>query len=172
MTGVSVFIERNPLVRSMAYFFEAGHESAPQAHEIMQSMFAQPAVKEQFLYAGHAFVEKDKESRRSKRRICSLGNGTRQTTRVGRTASQERLCQSLTATPQRRSFRQEGTRPIINETIMIADLFEGTVFGDTIFLNARSKASGNVIRADFLGGFDEPLRLLRGRQALVLVCVP
>jgi hypothetical protein len=60
MTGVSVFMERNPLVRSMAYFFEAGHKSAPQAHQIMQSMFAQPAVKEQFRYAGHAFVEKEK----------------------------------------------------------------------------------------------------------------
>ena len=60
MTGVSVFIEKNPLVGSMAYFFEAGHKSAPQANEIMQRMFAQPRLKHQFRYAGHAFVEKQK----------------------------------------------------------------------------------------------------------------
>jgi hypothetical protein len=58
MTGVSVFIERNPQVGRMAYFFEAGHASAPQADQIMRLMLAQPRVKEQFRYAGHAFVEK------------------------------------------------------------------------------------------------------------------
>jgi hypothetical protein len=58
MTGVSVFLERNPLVGKMAYFFEAGHQSRPQADEIIRTMFAQPAIKQQFRYAGHAFVEK------------------------------------------------------------------------------------------------------------------
>jgi hypothetical protein len=58
MAGVSVFIERNPLIGRMAYFFEAGHSSAPQADEIMRTMLAQPAVKHQFRYAAHAFVEK------------------------------------------------------------------------------------------------------------------
>jgi hypothetical protein len=60
MGGVSVFIERNPYVRSMAYFFEAGHKSAYQAHEIMEGMLKLPNAKEQFRYAGHAFVEKQK----------------------------------------------------------------------------------------------------------------
>jgi hypothetical protein len=60
MTGVSVFIEKNPAVGSMAYFFEAGHKSRPQAHEIMQRMFAQQRLKDQFRYVGHAFVEKAK----------------------------------------------------------------------------------------------------------------
>ncbi len=58
MTGVSVFIERNPQIEKMAYFFEAGHSSAPQADEIMRTMLAQPAIKQQFRYAAHAFVEK------------------------------------------------------------------------------------------------------------------
>lgn len=58
MTGVSVFLERNPRIGKMAYFFEAGHQSRPQADEIMRTMFAQPAIKQQFRYAGHAFVEK------------------------------------------------------------------------------------------------------------------
>lgn len=60
MAGVSVFIDRNPRIGSMAYFFEAGHSSAPQAHEIMQTMLRLPGTKEQFRYAGHAFVEKEK----------------------------------------------------------------------------------------------------------------
>ena len=58
MTGVSVFIERNPRIGKMAYFFEAGHRSAPQADEIMRTMFAQPAIKQQFRYTAHVFVEK------------------------------------------------------------------------------------------------------------------
>lgn len=60
MTGVSSFIEKNPRVGSMAYFFEAGHKSAPQAHEIMHRMFESPTIKHDFRYAGHAFVEKQK----------------------------------------------------------------------------------------------------------------
>jgi len=58
MTGVSVFIERNPRVGKMAYFFESGHASRPQADEIMRTMFAQPAIKQQFRYSLHGFVEK------------------------------------------------------------------------------------------------------------------
>jgi hypothetical protein len=58
MAGVSVFIEKNPQIGKMDYFFEAGHSSVPQADEIMRTMLAQPAVKHQFRYAAHAFVEK------------------------------------------------------------------------------------------------------------------
>jgi len=60
MVGVSEFIERNPIVKSMAYFFEAGHSSASQAHKIMEEMLKFPGRKHQFCYAGHAFVEKQK----------------------------------------------------------------------------------------------------------------
>lgn len=60
MTGVSVFIDGNPRIGSMAYFFEAGHKSAPQAHKIMQEMFSRPIIKHEFRYVEHAFVEKQK----------------------------------------------------------------------------------------------------------------
>jgi hypothetical protein len=58
MAGISAFIETNPIVGQMAYFFEAGHQSAPQADEIMRAMFVLPKHKHDFRYVGHAFVEK------------------------------------------------------------------------------------------------------------------
>lgn len=58
LAGVSEFIERNPRIGRMHYFFEAGHESRPQADEIMRAMFAVPKHKQDFRYAGHSFVEK------------------------------------------------------------------------------------------------------------------
>jgi hypothetical protein len=44
----------------MAYFFEAGHASAPEAHKIIHVMFSRSDIKQQFRYVGHAFVEKEK----------------------------------------------------------------------------------------------------------------
>lgn len=58
MAGISAFIERNSRIGKMHYFFEAGHQSAPQADEIMRAMFAVPKHKHDFRYAGHSFVEK------------------------------------------------------------------------------------------------------------------
>jgi Protein of unknown function (DUF3800) len=58
MTGIWGFIDTNPLVGKMVYFFEAGHKSRSQADEIMRAMFAVPKHKHNFRYAGHAFVEK------------------------------------------------------------------------------------------------------------------
>ena len=61
LAGVSAWIGANPRVAHMAYFFEAGHESAPQADYIMHQMFQQPPLRAEFRYVGHEFVEK-KES--------------------------------------------------------------------------------------------------------------
>jgi hypothetical protein len=58
MTGVWAFIDANPRIGKMHYFFEAGHQSAPQADEIMRAMLATPRHKHNFRYAGHSSVEK------------------------------------------------------------------------------------------------------------------
>jgi hypothetical protein len=60
MAGISAFIDANPKIENMAYFFEAGHKSRFQADEIMRAMFAVPKHKRDFRYVGHAFVEKQK----------------------------------------------------------------------------------------------------------------
>lgn len=59
LAGISAFIEKNPQIGKMVYFFEAGHKSRPQAEEIMRAMFAVPKHKHDFRYAGHAFVQKE-----------------------------------------------------------------------------------------------------------------
>jgi hypothetical protein len=58
LAGVSCWIEVNPLVGEMAYFFEAGHASASQSNKIMNELFHSPEMKAQYRYVAHGFVEK------------------------------------------------------------------------------------------------------------------
>jgi hypothetical protein len=60
LAGVSYFIERNPRIGAMAYFFEAGHASATRANKFMTEMFEKPHHKHDYRYVGHAFVEKQR----------------------------------------------------------------------------------------------------------------
>src|SRR5262249_36440756 len=60
LAGVSSWIETNPLVTNVAYFFEAGHRSQREADAIMTLMFRNPGAKERHRYSGHGFVEKER----------------------------------------------------------------------------------------------------------------
>lgn len=46
----------------IAYFFEAGHASQPQANRMMGEVFSNPKLREILRYGGHGFVEKNKSS--------------------------------------------------------------------------------------------------------------
>src|SRR5262249_41961822 len=58
MTGVSSWIDRNPYIKRMTYFFEEGHRSQSEANSIMQMMFRHEQVRYSHRYSAHAFVEK------------------------------------------------------------------------------------------------------------------
>jgi hypothetical protein len=49
-----------PGIERMAYFFEAGHKSRPNAEALMHVLFNAPSLKDQYQYGGHAFVPKEK----------------------------------------------------------------------------------------------------------------
>lgn len=49
----------NSFIGDIAYFFEAGHEKAPEANKIMTRIFSIPLLKEQYRYAEHAFLLKE-----------------------------------------------------------------------------------------------------------------
>jgi Protein of unknown function (DUF3800) len=59
LTGVNTWIERNNIQGKVAYFFEAGHESRPEANRIMAEIFSHENLKNEYRYGGHAFVEKE-----------------------------------------------------------------------------------------------------------------
>jgi hypothetical protein len=59
LAGVASWIGANPTTGSVAYFFEAGHLSQPEANAIMTLLFRSPRAKASHRYAGHAFVEKE-----------------------------------------------------------------------------------------------------------------
>ena len=123
MAGVSVFIERNPQIGKMAYFFEAGHSSAPQADEIMRTMLAQPAVKHQFRYAAHAFVEKrDAPQIQAADLLAWQWYTDRRHTAEGRPRRKD--CASLLQLHHNAvHIDSKELDRIANESIMIADLF-------------------------------------------------
>jgi hypothetical protein len=58
MAGITVWIDNNPTVKEMAYFFEAGHQSANEANQFMVGLFSTPQRKEEYRYVAHGFVEK------------------------------------------------------------------------------------------------------------------
>jgi hypothetical protein len=58
LAGVSSWLAAQSGLHSMVYFFEAGHASQTQANQIMHKLFS--ANEEQYSYAGHAFVPKEK----------------------------------------------------------------------------------------------------------------
>ncbi len=60
LAGVSCWIDANPLVNNMSYFFEAGHSSESTANKIMNTLFQQPQNNVAFRYGGHEFVQKEK----------------------------------------------------------------------------------------------------------------
>jgi hypothetical protein len=64
LAGVCIFmenLERDHGVRvdKMAYFFEAGHESRPEADRIIKTLFSEQRIRNDYRYSGHAFVLKE-----------------------------------------------------------------------------------------------------------------
>ena len=45
----------------VVYFFESGEDSQGEADVWLKGLFANPATREKYHYAGHAFVPKDKQ---------------------------------------------------------------------------------------------------------------
>lgn len=60
INGVSGWAERKKFDGEIAYFFEAGHHSGPEADQLMRKSYSFPEMKEANKYAGHAFIEKAK----------------------------------------------------------------------------------------------------------------
>jgi len=60
LAGVASWLDANPRVHSMAYYFESGHKSEAHAERNMQQIFASQQKLVQYRYSGHGFVPKIK----------------------------------------------------------------------------------------------------------------
>lgn len=60
LAGINAWIMRNQFRGEIAYFFEAGHESASEANAVMNRIFQHPNLHQRYCYAAHAFVDKVK----------------------------------------------------------------------------------------------------------------
>jgi Protein of unknown function (DUF3800) len=60
LAGIQSWIARNNFEGDVAYFFEAGHASEPQANALMGKIFQEPRLRQRYRYAAHAFVDKVK----------------------------------------------------------------------------------------------------------------
>jgi hypothetical protein len=59
LSGIYGWIMRNQFDGKIAYFFEAGHKYQGQANELMNSIFGNPALRQEYRYASHSFVTKE-----------------------------------------------------------------------------------------------------------------
>jgi hypothetical protein len=60
LAGIRTWIKRNQFQGEIAYFFEAGHASRPEANTLMNRIFSNSHLKEAYHYVGHSFVDKQK----------------------------------------------------------------------------------------------------------------
>jgi hypothetical protein len=60
LTGIKSWVMRNGFHGEVAYFFEAGHASQPQANALMKRIFDNPTLRSAYCYANHSFVDKIK----------------------------------------------------------------------------------------------------------------
>lgn len=58
MNSIRRWTERANFKGEIAYFFECGHDDRGDAHDFMRWMFSGERVKQNYSYAGHAFVKK------------------------------------------------------------------------------------------------------------------
>jgi len=57
--GIYNWLQCNPRVGRMAYFFEAGHKNEREANAIMKLLFEQPKLKEAYKFGRYGFVDKE-----------------------------------------------------------------------------------------------------------------
>jgi hypothetical protein len=60
LAGVVTWLRTHPTVTDCAYFFEAGHASQAEANRLMEILFRNERMRAAHRYAGHAFVEKER----------------------------------------------------------------------------------------------------------------
>lgn len=60
LAGIRSWIMRERFNGEVAYFFEAGHKSQPEANALMHRIFTNQTLRQGYCYAGHAFVDKQK----------------------------------------------------------------------------------------------------------------
>jgi hypothetical protein len=60
LAGIRAWIMKNQFRGEVAYFFEAGHASQPEANTLMHRIFKNESLRRGYCYAGHGFVDKVK----------------------------------------------------------------------------------------------------------------
>jgi hypothetical protein len=60
LAGIRSWIMRNRFQGEVAYFFEAGHNSQPEANALMHRIFKNETLRKGYCYATHSFVDKQK----------------------------------------------------------------------------------------------------------------
>lgn len=60
LAGIRSWIDRNQFQGEIAYFFEAGHASKPEANSLMHRIFSDPQLRAGYRYVRHSFVEKER----------------------------------------------------------------------------------------------------------------
>jgi hypothetical protein len=60
LNAIGAWIRRGGFEGEVAYFFEAGHKHADEANQIMNRIVRVPSLRNEFRYAAHSFVPKEK----------------------------------------------------------------------------------------------------------------
>jgi hypothetical protein len=60
LAGIQSWIIKSAFRGEISYFYEAGHESAPEANALMNRIFDNPDLRTRYCYAAHGFVDKRK----------------------------------------------------------------------------------------------------------------
>lgn len=58
LAGIRSWTTRNEFEGKISYFFESGHASQPEANALMKRIFDDPALRSEYHYASHSFVDK------------------------------------------------------------------------------------------------------------------
>lgn len=60
LTAVKVWAREQKYQGDIAYFFESGHRSQSHANALMNEVFKEPSLKEEYRYVSHTFADKKK----------------------------------------------------------------------------------------------------------------
>ncbi|HKH80902.1 MAG TPA: DUF3800 domain-containing protein [Methylovirgula sp.] len=104
LAGIRTWIIRNQFQGEIAYFFEAGHASKPEANALMHRIFSNPQLRAAYRYVGHSFVDKEKVRPVQTADILAWQQATQMKRWLKNDHRMRKDFQALTAKPQHELF--------------------------------------------------------------------
>lgn len=138
MAGIFNWMNKRNFEGHTSYFFEAGHASQSEANALMMRIFNDPRLRQQYRYANHRFVDKEKVRPVQTADILAWQYATQVKRWIKGDNRMRADCRALMAKPQHEVFI--ATRKTLAETIAYANWEKGTLepgisgfFGDQWF---------------------------------------